>query len=276
MPSIVVEQSKPGYEADAAAVQREFDKLPAKVAEQFVRSRVRLVACRGSVVDHFPDMSGKRPREWPADKTWDIVPGAYVPNKHTVVVATIAGAGGRIVPPFGVGHGSASLAIHEMLHGLDYSVSGLVSGKRSFRDAWSEDRDVLKIGYFKHPVSGPEESFAESGARSFGRAGILKDEWPNLRDYWFQDRIEPFSMSGGKGARQMPSHGASGFGRKRPDGSVELFLTALGDQGEIGHGMVTIEAPDELSYGGLEVVERAAAAGVGEYDFFDLPPTAGH
>ena len=231
-----------GDNNDAAMVAAELDLLPPRILTALQDREVTIVACRESVVDFAPRLENEHPTGWKKGDTWKIVPGAYLPDEKAIVVATRLVGGERVVPPFGNGHGSASLAIHEALHGFDYSGSAKVSRSNRFRTAWAADHARLSIDYFKNPDSGPEESFAESGARKFGSAGLSRDVWPTLRDYWStpqstSDDLDP--------ATERHQESPIGFGRLLANGRAQLFLTARGDRGEHGHGMILID-PDQM------------------------------
>jgi hypothetical protein len=280
---ITVKPAKPDYADDAKLVQAELVHLPDQVAGALDDAGIRIVACRGSVVDFDPSLSGERPRNWPEGKTWDSVPGAYLPRHKIVAIATVAKTRGeRCVPPFGHLHGSRSLAVHETLHGYDYSREHHLSKGRAFRAAWSADRATLASDYYVNAASGPEESFAESGAHQFGLDQSQRSAWPHLEGFWNMH---------GDGLWSVPltldlapdddieslDAGSIGRGVRRDDGSFTLFLTAKGPRGEIGHGMVTVAAGDT----GFEtLVEVYAQARRRDHQFgmtlhghaFDVPP----
>jgi len=280
---IIVEPAKPDYDDDAELVRAELVHLPEQVAGALEEAGIRILACRGSVVDFDPSLSGERPRNWPEGKTWDSVPGAYLPRHKTVAIATVAKADGqRCVPPFGQLHGSRSLAVHETLHGYDYSRAHHLSKARAFRAAWSADRATLGADYYVNAASGPEESFAESGAHQFGLDQSQRSAWPHLESFWDAHGEAVWSAPLTLGL--MPDDddekmeaGSIGLGVRRDDGSFTLFLTAKGLGGEIGHGMVTVVAGEP----GFEMlVEVDAQARRKDYKFgmtlhvsgFDVPP----
>lgn len=270
-----VEASGTGNADDVMAVAFELGGVPDIAVEAIGAARIRVIACRGSVVDFDPSLSGVRPTNWPAGTTWDSVPGAYIPARETVVVATVDIHGERQVPPFGNKHGSRSLAVHEVLHGYDFSKKHLLSADREFRTAWAADRELLGDDYFKDATHGPGESFAESGARRYGRDQSAANFWPNLRGFWDQHVGRVFLESMGIGSLKQGDNNfeepvSIGWGEQRADGSVVLYLTAHGEDGMIGHGAVTLQ-PDDDGYRALSA--RLGWLGAPEArGRFDVPP----
>lgn len=244
-----VEPAKQGYAADVAAVSEELGGLPDVVEAAIDSAGIRVKACRTSVVDFDPSLSNVRPTNWPEGYTWDDVPGAYIPASRTVVIATIEADGRRRVPSYGSGHGSRSLAVHETLHGYDFSKRHHLSADGVFRQAWTADHDRLGDFYYQNAEHGPEESFAESGARRYGLDQSAADDWPRLRDFW-RDHAGPLFAASVNAEERAPGDWAAGrpasigWGKRNGDGSLVLYLTARGDDGIIGHGSVTLPAGD--------------------------------
>ena len=177
-------------------------------------------------------------------QTWDVVPGAYLPDERAVVVATVERAGRRAVPALNDRHGSASLAVHEVMHGFDFSADRRPSQSGPFLSRWRADFARLKDDYFQDSETGSAEAYAESAARTYGLWAGLKDVWPNLRDYWLRpDRTYARTAPGGPAAASGPR--PLGIGRLAEDGTVHLFLTALGNNGEHGHALIEL-APNQL------------------------------
>jgi hypothetical protein len=277
-----------GTPEDVVAVEKELVRLPDAIGGALADAGVLVVACRGSVLGYAPHLAGQRPREWSEGSTWDTVPGCYLPSEKVVVVATVAHEAARRVPPFGVGHGSRSLAVHETLHGYDYARARAASRAAEFRRAWRSDVPVLGTSYFTNPNSGPEESFAESGARHFGLDDAQVHAWPHLRSYWNGDRSrllstgpadEPLEEDAG-GEQDGLHDGPLGWGRPGPDGSFELFLTARGEQGEIGHGLVVVR-PGDPAFEGVSALARRSrerlltTSAPASADIFDVPTLPG-
>lgn len=240
---IQVRPGKPGYQADAAAVLAELTHLPPTFAAALAAVGIAVVACRDNVTDYATELSGQHPNGWPDGATWDSVPGAYIPQRKEVVIATIAGPGGtRRVPPFGVLHGSRSLAVHETVHGYDHTVGHQISADPPFRGAWSADYFVLNNQYYTDPSTGPQESFAESAAHHFGNDQSEHDAWPNLRDFWVGSTGAAFWAASIAAAPSAGSRQSIGLGRALGDGTLELYLTAENDDGAHGLGLVRVPA----------------------------------
>lgn len=171
-----------GTQQDVDLVVAELEKMPAAALLAMARDGTKVIACRGNVTDYAPELSGVRPRGWPPGATWDTVPGAYMPDKNAVVIAT-TGHGtpqGAHVPATGEGHGSANLVIHEAAHAIDAATGA--SGSTAFNEARNKDIDGL-TDYEKQPgAAGQSETFAESAARYYGGGNACNT--PNINDYW--------------------------------------------------------------------------------------------
>ena len=173
--------------SDVALVEAQYTYLPSHLMRDLA-SELKVVVCWDNVVDADARLDGKRPEGWPKGLTWNDVPGAFLVDRREVAVATItAGEGRRHVPLRGQGHGSWSLAIHELLHGFDH-VRHTLSSSSGFNDAWKQDKDVIArekgSEYFLNAHWGKRESFAESGARQFGTSVSGAPVWPELTRFW--------------------------------------------------------------------------------------------
>jgi peptidoglycan hydrolase-like protein with peptidoglycan-binding domain len=169
---------------DVDAVVGELEKMPLAQLEQMERNGTKVVAARGSVTDARTDLRGVQPRGWPPGKTWDQVPGAFMPDTNEVVVATQAGPNGsRQVPPTGSSHGSANLVLHEAGHALDYR-GGKPSDSAEFQRAYEADRAAMPA-YLQQPGNaGREEAYAETLALYLQDPAECRRRYPNLSRYW--------------------------------------------------------------------------------------------
>ena len=169
---------------DVDAVVGELEKMPLAQLQQMERNGTRVVAARGSVTDARTDLRGVQPRGWPPGKTWDQVPGAFMPDTNEVVVATQAGPNGtRQVPPTGSSHGSANLVLHEAGHSLDYR-GGKPSDSAEFQRAYEADRAAMPT-YLQQPgAAGREEAYAETLALYLQDPAECRRRYPNLSRYW--------------------------------------------------------------------------------------------
>lgn len=174
-----------GTQEDVDAVVAELEKMPLAELQQMERNGTKVVACRGSVTDHRTDLHGVQPRGWPPGKTWDDVPGAFVPDRNEVVIATRAGANGqREIPPTGSSHGSASLVLHEAGHAMDHVGGEVSQNDAAFRAAYDADQAAMPE-YLRQPgEAGRSEAYAESHALYLQDPAECRRRYPNLARYW--------------------------------------------------------------------------------------------
>ncbi len=240
-----------GTADDVALVASRAALLPLTVLKRFQKDGVRILACRDSVTDFERSLRGVVPRGWESTgKTWNDVPGAYLPAKRRVVVATIATAtGGRAIPGKGSGkHGSSDLLIHEALHGFDFTSGHAVLDDPRFRSARTADFNNLDAYERQAGEAGLQETFAESGARFIVEPAKMAASWPALHAYW----------TGGPGTGQRtgilelaPAKGPIGTIQMLENDVVALDLRAESDDGAIGHAQFTI-SPGDTSYEALK------------------------
>ena len=250
-----------GSHEDLEAVAREAAALPTFVLARFERKKMRLIACRGNITDYRKAYRNKIPRGWESTgKSWNDVPGAYFPDERNVVIATIEEAGGRVVPSSATRlHGSASLVVHESLHGFDYAGNHAVLSDPQFLSARNGDFARLDAYEQQGGQAGLEETFAESGARYACSREPMRTQWPRLFDYW--DAGAPTGwLEGvplGTAAEHPPltaegeGEGALGTAEMAPDGTITLDLRAEDAGGAVGHAMLTI-GPQEAPHGALQ------------------------
>lgn len=257
--SLVVKPGGTATEEDASLVAAELARLPAAIAEEFRRKRISIVACRTAVTDFAVELAdpSQVPEGWPPGSSWTIVPGAYVPARRSVVIATCGpdDAGPRRVPRRGEGHGARSLAVHETVHGYDYASGDLKSQDPVFLQAWESDREVLGDIYFSGETWGPRESYAEAAARTFGLDQEDAGAWPSLTAFW--QGFAPFNPSLAMRAanainavlRNTRSRDGEplGRGQMEPSGVIHLDLTGESRSGAIGHARITVK-PGDLTY----------------------------
>ena len=194
---------------DAKALGKDLSKLPKGVLQNLTKNGITTECCRGTVTDAMPELAGVHPQGWPADMSWDSVPGLYDPTTKKVMIGTIDDGGKRKVPgpgegPAGQQHGASSLVGHEGGHAFDASEGDLKSDNAEFLKARAEDvaagnpngmyapRDdyFLKasevVGAHKanaNTAGATSETFAES----FGmhvKGGTWDKNWPKLKAFW--------------------------------------------------------------------------------------------
>ncbi len=238
---------------DCVVVAVELSRMPGEALDAVRRAGTKVVACRGSVTDHRPDLAGGRPRGWPPGSSWADVPGLYDGLRNEVVVATRGHAPQRAgrVPAKGEGHASASLAVHVVCHAAD-ARGGSPSSSPEFRAARSADRDALPE-YCRQPGSaGPEESWAESAALRAADAPAMAAALPRLHAYWAAREVGP----GAAGAEARAAAEAEvrttriwrrssiGTATLDAEGAIALDLRASDGRGILGDARVVCPKGD--------------------------------
>jgi len=233
-----------GTAEDADAVVREAMMLPPFVLDLFERRTIRIIACRGGVTDFERNLRGVTPRGWEGTgRTWDNVPGTYFDDRRRVVIATIAAGAGRAVPTAASGlHGSASLVVHESLHGYDYAQQHAVLRDRTFVAA--READLPRLGSYERQPGPPglEETYAESGARFIAARHAMAADWSNLCAFW------QTGLARGTETAALPASEAAstelGTATLEPGETIRLDLRAEGPGGAIGHAAFAVPVDD--------------------------------
>lgn len=233
-----------GTADDVAAIVPHAALLPDYILHRFKRKGVRFIACRGNVTDFESSLHGKVPRGWEkTGKTWDDVPGVFLPDKNRVVIATVDSDGVRIIPDRSFHtHGSIDLLVHESLHGYDFAGGHAVTNDHRFRDARTADLDRLDVYEKQDGDAGLQETFAESGAMFLATPADMAAHLPALHAYWAAGPITA-EQDGELESATDPS-GAIGTAELLPDGAIALDLRAEDDNGAVGHAQFRIAADD--------------------------------
>lgn len=261
-----------GTDDDVAAVRAEIGRLSQPVLAFLKKKGVKIVVCRESVTDFETGLRGKLPRGWDpaAGKTWDDVPGAYMPGKKRVVIATVAGPGGaRVVPPQGQKHGCYSLAVHEAMHGHDIASKRRLTGSRGFVAA--RNADFAKLSDYQRQAgnAGVEETFAETAAQHYAGKPGFAAALPSLAAWWAAGPAEAMSAGGSADSGDAADAEAAfdsdapiGEAIVQPDGSLFIDLRAEEPGVALGHAAFTTAAEDS----GYDEVRAAVAADAGAAD----------
>lgn len=182
----LVQAGGSGTKEDVERVVAELKKMPTSALQTLKDSHTNVIACRNSVTDYAADLKGVRPRGWPPGKTWDNVPGAYLPDRNTVVFGVI-GHGTKEGPHIartGEGHGSANLVVHETTHAIDAHIGqSRNSRSQDFSAARAKDVAALPAYELQKGLAGPSETYAESSARFYG-GSHASIKTPALDNYW--------------------------------------------------------------------------------------------
>jgi hypothetical protein len=159
LPNVRIVGSIPPPAANLVADRLE--NTPGRVVKQLDAQGRRATLFSGSLTDvhGFRHLRGVRPRGWPEGSTWDAVPGAGGPKG-------LATNPSRELP--GRGHGSSSLALHELGHVVDWTMarpteSRVTDGDRWRRGPQREARAAAALSSYL--TDHPEEWYAESFAR---------------------------------------------------------------------------------------------------------------
>ena len=229
---------------DVNAIVTHAAMLPGYVLNHFKRKGVRFIACRDSVTDFEASLRGKVPRGWEkTGKTWDDVPGVFLPDRNRVVIATIESNGARIIPDRSFGtHGSIDLLVHESLHGYDFAGGHAVTRDPRFLAARNADLDRLDDYEKQAGEAGLEETFAESGARFLAAPADLAAHLPALSAYWVGGPIT--AEQDGSLESTAERSDAIGMAELLPDGAIALDLRAEDESGAVGHAQFRIAADD--------------------------------
>jgi hypothetical protein len=188
---------------DSKLVGDQIGKVPTPIVNRLIENGYSWLVPPNNVTNAFPETKGKRPRNWPPDLKWEQVPGQLNPVTKQVVVATVTqGMGNQhVIPPYGRGHGSRNLALHETGHAVGRLPSG---GKNSpplylspdFKQVVKDAKaDAANAGakpfekYFMEKDGGIDEMFAEGFALTHdgspaAQNELLKPGWRKIGDYF--------------------------------------------------------------------------------------------
>lgn len=155
---IIILPPQPFDEKEAAKIINRFGSLPKSLLNKIYQNGINLKLFTGKLTDNptARQLKGKIPRGYPANTTWDDVPGI---GGGKVVLVKI-GASDK-----GKGHGSINLELHEMAHSIDHIILNNVSQTKEFKTLMENEHEQLFPGksYFEYP----EEYFAEAFSMYF-------------------------------------------------------------------------------------------------------------
>ncbi|MCH6269214.1 anthrax toxin lethal factor-related metalloendopeptidase [Neobacillus citreus] len=164
-------------EKEAAKIINRFGSLPNSLLSKIYQNGITLKLFTGKLTDNptARQLKGKIPRGYPANTTWDDVPGI---GGGKVVLVKI-GASDK-----GKGHGSINLELHEMAHSIDHIILSNVSQTKEFKTLMENEHEKLFPGksYFEYP----EEYFAESFSMYFlNSESKAQLKWKAPETYYF-------------------------------------------------------------------------------------------
>lgn len=142
----------------ALGVANLFAQLPIRVVQQLDAQGARSTLFSGKLTDvwGYRSLRGVQPRGWPDGSTWDIVPG--VANGHRMAADPSRDQKGK-------GHGTDSLAIHELGHVVDRAMATPAFERITTDPSWLDGpqaevrADASATDYVRNY---PEEWFAEA------------------------------------------------------------------------------------------------------------------
>lgn len=182
-PNMIAKRGGTATEEDQEIVVTALRRIAGPILDRMVKSGIKVVASRGSILDYRSDLKGKRPRGWPPGSSYDDVGAAYFPDKKEVVVAIVGHdtPEGPHVPGYGEKSGSQNTLIHEITHSLSFSSKTWASSDF----AQARNADIAQITAYERQAgnAGLSETYAESAARFYGGSyGNIST--PNLDAYW--------------------------------------------------------------------------------------------
>ncbi len=175
-----------GTDEDLPLVAVELAKFGPAILRTLANENQKIVVCHDSVTDYLTDLRGVHPGGWPADATWDRVPGTFDFARRETVIALRLSPEGYRMPHYGQGHRSHNLTLHETAHALDWNA---LHGRHStsdlaFADARTADLASLSTYELQWGNTGLQETYAESAARYFGNDSMDAVLHPHLHAYW--------------------------------------------------------------------------------------------
>jgi len=156
--------------------------------EILIANQVKIYVVQQSVVEAFPWLRRRHPRNHPAGTTYNQIKGVYLSEVNAAAFTATENG------PY-QGSGSYDLKKHELAHALDSHMN--FSNSPGLIDAWGKDYDSLRLDYYKYQNSGYSETFAESFARFYGKDSSMKKDWPAL--YRYMENLDKCMSSSGKG-----------------------------------------------------------------------------
>jgi len=140
--------------------------------------------CKDNITNIYKELKGVTPRGWNEKYTWQDVNGCFTlcnsSDIFNVAIALAKDERGRFVDPRT--SNSHCIVLHEMGHAVDYLYK--ISNSKSFKIARNKDFDRLTPYLKQEGKPGQEETFAEVFARFYGDCDYLKEELPNLYNYF--------------------------------------------------------------------------------------------
>ncbi|WP_338469566.1 toxin [Niallia sp. XMNu-256] len=151
---IIVLPNSSFNEAEAAKIIANIDRLPNSLLSKVRKNGIIVKLFTNKLTDNptAAHLSGKVPRGYEKDTTWDDIPG--VGGGHTVLVKIGSSEKGS-------GHGSVNLELHELAHSIDRQVFDEIRKQKDFLMIWNLEKDRL-FPYNRYLLTYPEEYFAEA------------------------------------------------------------------------------------------------------------------
>ena len=164
---IVILPNERFNQREAAQVISQLDQLPSSLLAKINQNGIVIQLFTGKLTDNptASHLSGKIPRGYVNNTTWDDVPG--LGGGKTVLVKIGASHKGE-------GHSSVNLELHELAHSIDRYILHELRYDKGFLQIWEQEKAQMFPG-IRYYLTYPEEYFAESFAYYY-LGGLYREE----------------------------------------------------------------------------------------------------
>lgn len=146
--------------------------------------------CKDNITNIYKELKSITPRGWDKKYSWDDVNGCFASCDHTdnfnVSIALTKDERGYLIDVNKTG--SHCVVLHEMGHAVDHLYR--ISNSKKFKNVRRKDFDRLTPYLKQEGEAGLLETFAEVFARFYGDCDYLKEELPNLYNYFLMLTVD--------------------------------------------------------------------------------------
>jgi hypothetical protein len=141
---------------EAAEIISRIDSLPTSLLKKVRSQGIIVKLFTGKLTDNptAKHLSGKVPRGYEQNTTWDDIPG--IGGGKTVLIKIGSSTMGN-------GHGSVNLELHELAHSIDRHVFHELRNEAAFLRIWNQEKNQLFPDH-QYLLTYPEEYLAEAFA----------------------------------------------------------------------------------------------------------------